>query len=402
MRKITLIFKLFLVVCGLFIGNINVWADDASVQHFGGDEQTIWTTSSSTTNNILHGSTVTLKDLVMTFGGSTDDDKWVWIGDKNNGVVSNMPNTGSSSTGVTSVVVGDNVPTCGGTYKFVPSTTGVLSIDVKGGGVGKTDGAGYLYLVTVDEGNNNKITEIVSSKAGYATSEREKYHLIAGNTYYFFQCAISASNVTSGRLTLKKISYQTSVPVTVTEAGYATFSSPYPLDLTTANTPDGLTAYYIAEGNLSKNNASFTAINQTVAAGEGILLKGAANIYNIKVAASGTDLSDNALVATDGNAIPANNYVFAYETENPSTTAGFYYVNEATAAVPAGKAYLNGSKVPSSVKSFIFGDDTATGVDAPVAAEAEEDGVYYNLNGQQVTKDYKGIVIVNGKKFYNK
>ena len=199
-----------------------------------------------------------------------------------------------------------------------------------------------------------------------------------------------------------RLIYMPTVPATISAAGYATFSSPYPLDLTTANTPAGLTAYYINSTELSKNNAPFTTIDQTVAAGQGILLKGAANTYNIKVAASGTTLPDNALVATDGSAILEGNYVFAYVTASPSTTAGFYYVSADTDPVAAGKAYLNGSLVPSSVKSFIFGDDTATGVEAPVAAEAEEDGVYYNLNGQQVTKDYKGIIIVNGKKFFNK
>ncbi len=197
----------------------------------------------------------------------------------------------------------------------------------------------------------------------------------------------------------------TTVPVTISAAGYATFSSTYALDLTTANTPSGLTAYYIDKDDLTAGNAPFTTINQTVAAGEGILLKGAAGTYDIKVAATGTALTDNALVATDGTAIADGNYVFAYETANPSTTAGFYYVSTATAPVAAGKAYLDGSKVPTGggVKSFIPFDGTATGIEAPaIAEETEEDGILYNIAGQVVSKDYKGIVIKNGKKFINK
>ena len=191
------------------------------------------------------------------------------------------------------------------------------------------------------------------------------------------------------------------VPVTISAAGYATFSSEYALDLTTANTLAGLTAYYINSSELSTNNAPFTTIDQTVAAGEGILLKGDAGTYNINVVASGTTLPNNALVATDGSAITAGNYVFAYETANPSTTAGFYYVSADTDPVAAGKAYLNGTLVPAGVKSFIF-DNTVTGIESAAVSEAEEDGVLYNTSGQQVTKDYKGIVIVNGKKFFNK
>lgn len=195
--------------------------------------------------------------------------------------------------------------------------------------------------------------------------------------------------------------YSPVVPVIITAAGYATFSSSYALDLTTANTPDGLTAYYIEGGKLTKDNAPFTTIDQTVAAGQGILLKGDAGTYNIKVAASGDALEDNALVATNGSAITVGNYVFAYETADPSATAGFYYVSADTDPVAAGKAYLNGSLIPPSVKAFIF-DGTTTGIETAPAAEAEEDGVYYNTAGQVVTKDYKGIVIKNGKKYLNK
>ena len=193
-----------------------------------------------------------------------------------------------------------------------------------------------------------------------------------------------------------------SVSATISDAGYATFSSAYALDLTSANTPTGLTAYYVEKGNLTATSAPFTTINQTVAAGQGILLKGTAgSSYDIKVVASGNALENNALVATDGSAIAVGNYVFAYEIANPSTTAGFYYVSEATDPVAAGKAYLDPTTL--SVKAlYIPFNGTATGVEAVEAAEAEADGVIYNLNGQVVTKDYKGIVIKNGKKYFNK
>jgi hypothetical protein len=214
----------------------------------------------------------------------------------------------------------------------------------------------------------------------------------------------SALSFASGGQAVAGVDYfylvKTAEVATISAAGYATFSSPYSLDLTTANTPAGLTAYYIDKDDLSKNNAPFTTINQTVAAGQGILLKGAANTYNIKVAASGTALPDNALVATNGSAIPEGNYVFAY-VNSTYANPGFYYVNAETAPVAAGKAYLNGTLVPAGVKSFIF-DNTVTGIESTAVAEAEEDGVLYNTSGQQVTKDYKGIVIKNGKKYLNK
>lgn len=64
---------------------------------------------------------------------------------------------------------------------------------------------------------------------------------------------------------------------------------------------------------------------------------------------------------------------------------------------------------PSQVKlfftgehSYIDGSSILTGISAPVANKQVTDGKWYNLAGQQVDKSYKGMVIVNGKKFMNK
>ena len=77
-------------------------------------------------------------------------------------------------------------------------------------------------------------------------------------------------------------------------------------------------------------------------------------------------------------------------------------VGDAGATINPYRAYFTVAGI-SSVKplSFVI-DGTATGVDSVEAAEAEEDGVLYNTAGQQVTEDYKGIVIKNGKKYLNK
>ena len=45
---------------------------------------------------------------------------------------------------------------------------------------------------------------------------------------------------------------------------------------------------------------------------------------------------------------------------------------------------------------------TSTGISNINATEAVNGGTIYNLAGQQVSKDYKGVVIQNGKKFLNK
>ena len=54
--------------------------------------------------------------------------------------------------------------------------------------------------------------------------------------------------------------------------------------------------------------------------------------------------------------------------------------------------------------SYIDGSGIATGINTPVVItkKAESEGKWYNLNGQQVDRSYKGIVVVNGRKFFNK
>ena len=48
-----------------------------------------------------------------------------------------------------------------------------------------------------------------------------------------------------------------------------------------------------------------------------------------------------------------------------------------------------------------FGN-SATGINGVHVANKHNDGKMYNLAGQRVGNDYKGIVIVNGKKYIKK
>lgn len=53
-------------------------------------------------------------------------------------------------------------------------------------------------------------------------------------------------------------------------------------------------------------------------------------------------------------------------------------------------------------KSYIDGSSLSTGIANPIIIKKKNDGKWFNLSGQQVDKSYKGVVIVNGKKFVNK
>ncbi len=196
--------------------------------------------------------------------------------------------------------------------------------------------------------------------------------------------------------------YQPTVKVEVTAAGYATYSNPdYALDL--ANISGGTA--YIIDQQIAGGYISLTEQTTAVPAGTGLLIKadgGAAGTVTIPVAASGAAPATNYLLPGTGARVADGNYVFAYEN-GTFTNPGFYVLDAAT-VVPAGKAYLSSAAVPAGAKAFFipFEGGTATAIEAPAAAEAAEDGVLYNTAGQQVGKDYKGIVIKNGKKYFQK
>ena len=52
--------------------------------------------------------------------------------------------------------------------------------------------------------------------------------------------------------------------------------------------------------------------------------------------------------------------------------------------------------------SYIDGSSLSTGISNPIIIQKKNAGKWFNLSGQQVDKSYKGVVIVNGKKFVNK
>ncbi len=134
-----------------------------------------------------------------------------------------------------------------------------------------------------------------------------------------------------------------------------------------------------------------------------LLLKGTAHTtYNVPVAASADAIDDNKLVAGDGTTTIGGDSKYDYILSDGS----FYRANEGTVAV--GKAYLHLDSDPlagggNGKLSIIFNDNETNGIKSIENRELRsENSDYYNLAGQKVGKNYKGIVIVNGKKMLNK
>ena len=87
-------------------------------------------------------------------------------------------------------------------------------------------------------------------------------------------------------------------------------------------------------------------------------------------------------------------------TATITTTGKKVYTYSFTTTISAKPSQINLFFV--SEKSYIDGSSLSTGIAPIVIQKRQEDGKWYNLAGQQVDNNYKGIVIVNGKKFVNK
>ena len=168
----------------------------------------------------------------------------------------------------------------------------------------------------------------------------------------------------------------------ITDAGYATLFVE-DVDLTV---PEGVEAFAgVIDGKYLKLNA----IEGAVAAGEPVVLKGAAGFYGFVPTTGATKAAANDLMGAAEDVEAAGNYILAKPEGEP---VGFYRASAGT--IKAGKAYL-GVASPG-VKAFLFAEDGATGI--ANVEKTVENGAIYNIAGQRLNKMQKGINIVNGKK----
>jgi len=184
---------------------------------------------------------------------------------------------------------------------------------------------------------------------------------------------------------------------TISAAGWATYCSPYALDLASAT---GLTDAYIVTGGENGVLTKTSVMNGTVPANTGLLLKGNEGTATIPVVASSeTNVENNILKGvTEATVIDAGTgWVLM-----GSPKLGFYQ-NTADFTVGANTAYILVSDLPipsapgAARASYLLFDDM-TGISQVAGGEVKTNGVIYNLNGQRVSNPTKGIYIIDGVK----
>ena len=157
----------------------------------------------------------------------------------------------------------------------------------------------------------------------------------------------------------------------------------------------GLTAYTLTVDE-NKNTVTAKAFTGVVPAGKAVLVKGdASKAYTLTPATTEGDATFATDLMTGATKADGTQYGFTTKFGTPA----FAQVQSGQ-DIPAKKGYIVLSGA-SAAKYAINFDGEATGIQTIEAAPATNADMY-NLAGQRVDKSYKGIVIVNGKKYLNK
>jgi len=177
-----------------------------------------------------------------------------------------------------------------------------------------------------------------------------------------------------------------SVSKEITSAGWATYCSPYALDLANAT---GLTNAYIVTGATGSVLSTTSVKDGTIPANTGILIEAPEGTVTIPVvASSSTNVEGNELVGVtvDTPIVADAGYVLM-----GSPKVGFYQ-NANAFTVGANTAYLPASFAAGARSAYFFGGDI-TGVDnVEAAAEAKAQNGKFIENG-------KLVIVKNGQKF---
>lgn len=253
----------------------------------------------------------------------------------------------------------------------------------------------------------------------YLVGNGQKYITIDGNSTG--SATNSTTNSVSGiYTTAMQLADVTSLPVTLNKSGddkyYGSLYLPQAVTI-----PSGTDVYYVSsatntEAILTKIDAENDGSTIVPAKTPVILVNSTGNIqatlYTGEKTLSISNKLDGSYIAKEivsGNS--ADYYLGQLATDGGTKAPGLYKVNYSSAHYLVNKAYLPAQNVSSTSVStnakgfaFTFGDDDdPTGINSAVenggSDVIEQNAVRYNLQGQRVPQGYKGVVIVNGKKF---
>ena len=186
--------------------------------------------------------------------------------------------------------------------------------------------------------------------------------------------------------------YYKPVVSTLTDAGYSTLCLPY-----NAIVPEKVVAYSASEND---EYIRLTPIpGYTIAANEGVVLKGAPGTYSFIATRDEADATnDNLMIGvTKDTPLRAVDNAYMLTRKKEDGSVAFRRLNT-NYTLGANKAYLK-RKESDNARDVISvqWDDDETGIIETITLDNNKETVIYNLSGQKLKQTQKGINIINGK-----
>ena len=183
------------------------------------------------------------------------------------------------------------------------------------------------------------------------------------------------------------------VSVTVPASGYVAYSYKRGLDFSGAT---GLTAYAVSD--VVKNYTVLSEVSEAPA-NTGLILKATPGTYEVTPVETSAPLSENKLVAVQGADVTIGSDNVGKIWAMTETGGLTVFKSEQGTTISKGGAYLSVESTEPVI--YLSQTDGISSVDGSNGGMLDETKPMYNLAGQKVGKNYKGVVIQNGRK-YNK
>lgn len=261
---------------------------------------------------------------------------------------------------------------------------------------GTTDEKPLRLNVTGPAGFSEKYLTVNSTKNADSGTDIPDHIIItfttaeAGNYVLTFQCPGDDANKHNNIISNIELFKGSAANMTITDAKWATFCAPFDVAI-----PDGVTAYTVT--GVTGTALTKAAVATTIPANTPVLLNSESVVdqtfYGEAVAGTPT------VGKLTGVYVDTPAEAGWYVLQKQGDDVNFYLVDDVFPTVGANRAYLT---LSGGAKMLTFtDDDEATGIANIKNGKAGNNAVY-NISGQRVDANYKGVVIKNGKKIYQK
>lgn len=253
-----------------------------------------------------------------------------------------------------------------------------------------------LNYYIADNENAGETLEILNGRYLQNNKISNAFQIVRGD-----EVVVAATvNTDNGHKTLKNANllsikeYQDQAKVTT--AGWATFISRRAVDFSKNNDISA----YLVKYNDSDNRVTLTPVT-AIPGNTAVVVKANAGTYELQRSKENTTIVNNDLKYKETNMKVTTAFTI-YVLAKHGNGCGFYPM-KANETLSPFKGYLaiNAASTVAAKPFYAIGN-TTTGIINTMEENKNVEDVHYNLAGQRVDNNYKGLVIVNGHKVIRK